>query len=517
MSNGNNGKYILSLDSGSTGIRAILFDKEGKNVKYEYEKTPAEYPESGAIEHDPMMLWKAARNVIDKIFAEGKFKPSDIDSMGICNQRGSFCLWEKGTGKPLTNFINWADVRAAETCEKMNKNTKLRLIKGFAGIVAKLTGSTMLTATKLINFSTDFALVRLKWLFDKRPDLLEKCERGEVLFGTLDTWFIYNLTGKKLHATDYTNAASTSMFNPFDLEWNTIYCNLFGIPLNIFPDVKDTNGDFGATDPSLFGGVSIPIRSAVGDQQAALFGHCCFNRGDVKISQGTGAFVDMNVGPEAKLSKRGLFPLVAWVIDGQPTFMLESYVATAGSLIDWLGQGIGLSDTPKILNELAAETDDTEGVIFIPAQSGIRFPYFKPRARGSILGLSLSTHRRHVARAVLEGLALRLYDIIEGIEEDTKVPIGNIKVDGGVSKSDVELQILADYADRTVERAPEPDMTATGAAYLAGLGSGFWKDKDELLSLQKGYTHFKPDMDLDKRADKLKVWKKAVQAILDIY
>ncbi|MBD3350474.1 MAG: glycerol kinase [Candidatus Lokiarchaeota archaeon] len=507
-------KYILSLDSGSTGIRAILFGKAGEIIKRAYEKTPATYPEPGAIEHDPNMLWNAAKSVINKIIQDN-ISAEEISAIGICNQRGSFCLWEKETGKPIINFINWADVRAADTCEKMNKNSKLRMIKGIAGIVAKITRSTILTATNKITFSTDFALVRLKWLFEQKPEILERCKNGEILFGTLDTWFIYNLTKGKTHATDFTNAGATGLFNPFDMKWNDIYLDIFKIPMNMLPEAKDSNGDFGVVDKSFFG-CEIPIHAAAGDQQAALFGHCAFNTGDVKISQGSGAFVDMNVGPKPKLSRRGLFPLIAWVIDGVPTYMLESYVATAGTLIDWLGQGIGLSDTPKVLNELASQTDDTEGVIFVPAQSGIRFPYFKPNARGSILGLSLSTHRRHVARAVLEGLALRLYDIIEGIERDTKTTIGDIKVDGGVSKSDIELQILANYSNRTVWRAPEADMTATGAAYLAGMGVGFWKDKEELKSLQKGYDKFKPSMDPEKRKKKLKKWKKAIKAILRI-
>ncbi|MHA1820602.1 MAG: glycerol kinase 5 [Promethearchaeota archaeon] len=509
-------KYILSIDSGSTGIRAILFDKKGNIVGKEYEKTEAKYPEPGAIEHDPLELWDKALSVINKVVKNGEYSFKEIAAMGICNQRGSFTLWEKDTCKPVCNFINWADVRAADTADRMNNNKSLKRLKFIAGLIAKLTGNTMLTATKMLDLTTDFALVRLRWFFDTHPEVHERCKKGEILFGTIDTWFIYKLTGGKVHATDITNASSTSMYNPFTLEWNSIYCKMFDIPMNIFPKAIETNGDFGITDESLFEGAKIPIRAAVGDQQAALFGHCCFNKGDVKISQGSGAFVDMNVGPKPKLSKKGLFPLVAWVLDGKPTYMLESYVATAGTLIDWLGKGIGLSDTPKVLNELAAQTDDTEGVIFIPAQAGIRYPYFNPHARGSILGLSLATHRRHVARAVLEGLALRLYDIIEGIQEDTKIKISKIKVDGGVSKSDQLLQILADISDRMIERAPEPDMTATGAAYLAGLGVGFWKDKQELISLQKGYASFKPNMEPEKRKQKIEKWRKAIKAILSI-
>jgi glycerol kinase len=509
-------KYILSIDSGSTGIRAVLFNHSGDIVAREYEKTQALYPEPGAIEHDPIMLWEALLKVVKRLFAAGKFKVEEVAALGICNQRASFILWEKATGKPLCNAINWADTRSAKLAAEMNSFPKLKRLKSIAGIVASLTGNTMLTATRMLTLVTDFALVRLKWFFNNHPDIYERCKAGEVLFGTLDTWYIYNLTGKKNHVTDCSNATSTTMFNPFTLKWNDIYCNMFEIPMNIFPEVKDTNGDFGITERALFG-AEIPIRAAAGDQQAALFGQCCFNRGDVKISQGSGAFVDMNVGPKAKLSKRGLLPIVAWVLNGQKTYLLESFVATAGTLIDWLGQGIGLSDTPKILNELANQATDTEGVIFIPSNSGFRFPYNKPTARGSILGLSLSTHRRHVARAVLEGLALSLFDIIEGIQKDTKVMINNIKVDGGVSKSDCLLQILADISQRSISRAPESDMTATGAAYFAGLSIGFWKDQKEILSLQKGFDEFRPKMDAQIRKQKITQWRKVVKSVMKAY
>jgi glycerol kinase len=509
-------QYVMAIDSGSTGIRAVLFDKKGQIVAREYEKTPATYPSPGAIEHDPLMLWNTLLQVVKNVISSKQVDPKSISSIGITNQRGSFCLWERETGKPLINFVNWADVRAAETCDRMNKNSKWRLIRKVAGIVSALTNNPMMTATKMLNLTTDHASTRLRWVLDQHPDLEERCKKGEVMFGTIDTWFIYKLTNHKHHLTDYTNAAATSMYNPFQLIWNKIVCDLFGLPMNIFPEVRDSNGDFGSTDKTLFG-VEIPIRGVAGDQQAALFGHCCFEPGDVKISQGSGAFVDMNVGEKPMVSKRGLFPMIAWSVNGKLNYMLEGYVATAGTLIDWLGQGIGVSDTPIVLNEFAAQCADTEGVLFMPMNSGVRYPYFNPRARGSILGLSLSTHRRHVARAVLEGIALRLHDILAGMETDTRVSIKSIKVDGGVSRSDILLQCVADFANISVNRAPESDMTATGAAYLAGLGSGFWKDQAELRSLQTNYTQFTPKMDATKRDQKIAQWTKALSAILKIY
>jgi glycerol kinase len=506
---------ILSIDSGGTSLKALIFDETGHIIAREVEKTPAIQNEPGQTEHDPEMLWQALLAASERLLAS--IDPSTIAAMGICNQRGSFLLWEKATGKPLCNFISWADVRAARTCDEMNASPKWHQLKAGAKLVSKLTGNTMMTATSLLNFTTDYATVRLKWLLDTTPGLRDRCKAGEVLFGTLDTWFIYKLTGGAAHLTDYTNAGATGLFNPFQLKWNDIFMKTFDIEASMFPDVKETNGDFGVTNPDAFLGQAIPIRAAAGDQMAAMFGQRCFEPGLVKISQGSGAFVDLNVGEKPKLSKRGLFPLIAWRINGKPCYMLEGFVATAGTLIDWLGEGIGLSDTPTQLNELAAQCEDTEGVFFVPTNSGMRFPHFNPDARGCIFGLSLSTHRRHVARAVLEGLALSLVDVIDGMEADTKVKIGDIRVDGGVSKSDILLQALANFSGKNVSRAPEADMTATGVAYLAGLGAGVWKDLADLRNLDQGYQYFQPQIDAASRGKKVAEWRKAVNAVLGMY
>lgn len=510
-----NKKYIISIDSGSTGIRAILFDKSGKIIRREYEKTPAEHPEAGATEHDPEMLWQALLSTVRALFKDGSVKPSEIAAIGITNQRSSFCLWDKKTGQPLTKFINWQDVRAADRIAKMNRQPVWVILRSIMKLFSRFINSTLMIATSMLVFNTDHTLGKVRWLLDIRPDLEKKCRDGEALFGTIDSWFIYKLTGGKNHLTDYTNAASTAMFNPFDLKWNGIYCGIFKIPMEMLPEVRDTNAHFGDTEAGLFG-AEIPIRAAVGDQQSSLFGHGCFNAGDVKCSLGSGSFVCVNVGEKGKVSRRGLFPLVAWVIDGKPTYMLEGQVATAGTLIDWLGSGIGLSDTPAELNELAAGCDSSEGVFFVPTPTGIRFPYFIPGAKASIVGLSLKTDKRHLARAVLEGIALRLTDILEGVEKDAKIEISDIMTDGGVSRSDILMQCLADFSGCDVERAPEPDMTAAGAAYLAGLSCGFWRDYRELTSLQQGYETFKPFMSAQQRDEKKEKWKDLLKHLLRV-
>jgi glycerol kinase len=504
-------KYILAIDNGSSGIRAILFNHAGEIVSRRYVKTPPLLNEPGAVEHDPEVLWQALLEVVRGVLDE--YPAAQIGAIGITNQRGSFCLWERETGKPITNFINWADIRAADVAVAMNTNRTWRLLKAVARLFGPLTGNKMLLTTALLKFTTDHATVRLKWLLDREPEIRKRCEKGEIQFGTLDTWFIYRLTGRRNHVSDYGNAAATGMFNPFQLRWNDVLAGIFKIPLVIFPEVRDTNGDFGKTDPTLFDGVSISIGASAGDQMAALFGQQCYSPGSVKISQGSGAFVDMTVGAKPRLSRRGLLPMIAWSLDGKVTFMLEGFVPTAGTLLDWLGQGLGLSDTPAVLNQLAGETEDTEGVLFFPTPAGMRFPYYSPKARASIMGLTLATHRSHVARAVLEGIALCLNEILDGMQRDTGIRLKSVKVDGGVSKSDILLQCLADFARVTVERAPESDMTATGAAYFAGLSVGFWKDLNDLPKMP-GYTAFEPRLDPKVRDAKIRKWRGALKAVL---
>lgn len=510
-------RLVLSVDVGGTVTRAILVDKEGCIRASLGVKTPVSSVEEGAIEHDPLELYQAVHDVTLRLIRENKLVQEQIAGLGISVQRGTFCLWDRDSGRPLTPFISWSDIRAVDQAARMNRNFLWKLIKCAAGIASRITGSTFLTAASQLKFVTDHILPRLLRVFEENPDIRRKAFEGSALFGTIETYLLYRMTSGKIHATDASNAAATSLYNPFDLKWNTIFCRIFRVPMGMLPEVLDTSGDYGLTDSAEFGGYSIPIRAVVGDQMSALFGHCCFNAGEVKISQGSGSFIDVNVGARGRGSRRGLFPLIAWQLEGKPTYMLEGSVATAGRLIDWLGHGIGLSDTPKVLNEFAAQTEDTNGVVFVPTPAGIRFPYFNPKARGTIFGLSLTTHRKHVARAVLEGIAHRIVDILEGIVKDTGQEILKIKVDGGVSQSDILLQLIADLSGFTVERAPEVDMTAVGAAYLAGLAAGFWNSLDELSSLPRTYQSFTPRIDASERKKRSKRWHHAVNTVVRMY
>ena len=510
-------QFVLALDVGGTVTRAILLNKAGRVSDRTYISTDTVSSEEGMMEHDPEQLWQSVQRVIFSLIEKNSLKPGQISGLGISVQRATFCLWDKNSGEPRTNFISWSDIRAAEQAYKMNRNPVWKLLQVGAGILSRITGSTFFMAASQLKFVTDHILTRLLWVFNNDPELYRRARAGEILFGTIDTFLLHRLTGGRLHATDASNAAATSLYNPFDLKWNRLFCTIFSVPMCILPEVKDTAGDFGTVEIPELREHSIPIRAVVGDQMSALFGHCCFTPGEVKISQGSGSFVDVNVGARGKGSRRGLFPLVAWKLNGKATYMLEGSVATAGRLIDWLGQGIGLSDTPKVLNDFAAQTDDTNGVIFVPTPAGIRFPYFNPKARGTIFGLSLTTHRRHVARAVLEGIAHRIVDILEGITRDTHQQIIRVKVDGGVSQSDILLQLISDLSGYEVERAPEVDMTAVGAGFLAGLSAGVWNSFDELRGLGEPYRVFTPETDPLEREMRSKRWHKAVRTVVRMY
>lgn len=516
MTQNQNQQYILSFDAGGTNTRAVIYRINGEELARGTVKTSEFRPGPGAVEHDPEELYNSLVEAGKTALAAARLEAGDITALGITVQRATFTLWERATGRAVCPFISWADVRAAETAGAMNRSFRWKLIKKAAALGGWLSRSAMLTATGMLTFITDHVLVRLRWLFEEHPELQKRAEAGELLFGTLDTWLLYRLTGGRIHATDSGNAGATSLYNPFDRVWNPIFCSLFTIPMEMLPEVRDSADNYGSTEGEIFG-APIPIRALAGDQMAALFGHGCFAPGDVKISQGSGSFVDINVGPRGRVSRRGLFPLIAWTVADKPVYMLEGSVATAGTLIDWLGRGIGLSDTPAVLNEFAAQCEDTEGVLFVPTASGIRFPYFNPRVRGTIIGLSLSTHRRHVARAVLQGIAHRVVDILEGIEEDTGTSIQQIKVDGGVSRSDVLLQEIANLSGHPVKRPSETDMTARGAAALAAIGAGIWKDLSEIAMISQDYRTFVPTEDEESRKKRRRIWKRAIKALGSIY
>ena len=505
-------RVVIAVDAGSTGIRVLCLDEAGAILARAYKRVPSVYPEEGAIEQEPETIWSVFHQVVHEALGKvpGTAEPVSI---GISVQRATFCLVDRNSGKEITNFISWSDQRAVETAEQMNSRFRWKVLKAGAKVISLFTGSKMMTATSMLTFVTEHVITRLVWLFRRKPELKTRAEAGELLFCTLESWFVYKLTEGAVHATDYSNAGATSLFNPFEKKWNPIFCGLFDIPMNMFPRVLETAADYGETS---FLGRPVKIGAVVGDQMAALFGHGCFSPGEVKISMGTGAFVDINAGPVPKLSRRGLFPLIGWKINGRTTYMLEGTVTAVGRLIDWLGPGIGLSEDPLALNAYAGQCDTSRGVIYVPTPSGIRFPHFNAQVRSSIFGLSLSTKRCHVARAVLEGIAFRLTEILMGIEADTRIPITRVKVDGGVSKSDILVQRLADFSGHTIERSHESEVSALGAGYLAGLAADVWENEGAVKALPREYDHFSPAIGREEREEQLKRWSKAVKAAISM-
>ncbi len=507
-----NTKYIISIDSGSSGLRAALFATDGSLVREAYRRTLPTTSHLGEVVHDTELLWEALLECLREV-SEAVPRGS-IAAAGVCNQRGSFCLWEKQSGRVMTPLIGWADVRATATAREMNANFKWRALQTVARATGRLTRSRMMQATGMLEFTSDHASCRLKWLLDNDPALRRRAFAGELAFGTLDTFFIHRLTGGVLHCTDAGNAGATGLFNPFQMRWNDILGNIFGLPMQIFGEVRDTNGDFGITAEGILP-TQVPIRAAVGDQMAALFGQHCFSPGQAKVSLGSGAFVDVNVGGRPRLSLRGLPPLIAWKMEGRPTYMLEGHAATAGTMLDWLGPCLGLAENAAAIDALALQVPDSGGVQFFPHPAGVRYPHFATDLRAALLGLSLATHREHVARAVIEGLALRVAEIVTGMEQDTGIAIGRLRADGGVSHSTLLLQLIADYSGKIVERSKEFEMTAFGTALLAGLGAGVWKDRRDLPSAKIDRA-FTPQLKPEQRREVLEKRNRALAALLSL-
>lgn len=506
-------RHILVVDCGSTGIRSIIINSDGRIISRNYKKLEIIHTDDGGTENNPEMIWTTFRDMVIKAIN----KPFiNIDSIAITNQRSTFTLWDRDSGKPVTNFINWQDIRSAQTARDMNKSPLWVSLRTISFVIGRLIRNPLLIVTSMLRLNTDHTICKVKWVLDNNPDIRLLSEKEKLMFGTIDTWLLYKLTGEKVHGTDYTNAAATSMFNPFILKWNNLFCKIFKIPLNIFPKVFNTNGFFGETDEHIFG-KSIPITAIVGDQQASLFGHRCFNPGDLKITLGSGAFITMNVGPKPKFSTKGLFPMIGWTLSGKTEYILEGQVATLGTFINWSVEKLGLFESPQDLDKLALEVDSSEGVFCIPTLTGIRFPYFKPGLKCSFSGVSLKTEKKHIAYAIIDGLANRTVDIIEGMENETGIQIPNIKIDGGASNSDVLVQRIADLTGKKIYRSVESDLASIGAAYLAGLSTGMWKDKNEILNMKIPQTCFKPSLVKKERFKARSLWKQNISLSEKIY
>lgn len=488
-------KYILSFDAGTTSSRAIIFSKKGQIINVAQKEFQQIYPKAGWVEHDPMEIWASQSGVAREVLEKSAIRPDQIVGIGITNQRETTIVWDKNTGKPIYNAIVWQCRRTASYCERLKEKDWIDKIRDKTGLVV----------------DAYFSATKIAWILDNVEGAREKAERGDLLFGTVDTWLVWNLTRGKVHVTDYSNASRTMLFNIKDLKWDDEILDVLNIPKAMMPEVKDSSCIYGYTDEHTYGGARIPIAGIAGDQQAALFGQNCFKPGMVKNTYGTGCFVLMNTGQEMIRSKNGLLTTIAWGIDGKVSYALEGSVFIAGAAIQWLRDELRLVyDSPQS-EYYANKIEDTDGVVVVPAFTGLGAPYWDMYARGGIFGLTRGTKREHLVRATLESLAYQSKDVIEAMQEDAKIPLAHLRVDGGASANNFLMQFQADMLDTEVHRPRTLETTSLGAAYLAGLAVGYWKDLDEISEDFSIDRTFKPQMSQEKRAKNYKYWKKAIE------
>ncbi|MGP1556380.1 glycerol kinase GlpK [Peptostreptococcus stomatis] len=492
-------KYILSFDAGTTSSRAIIFNKKGQIINVAQKEFQQIYPKAGWVEHDPMEIWASQSGVAREVLEMSAIRPDQIVGIGITNQRETTLVWDKNTGKPVYNAIVWQCRRTASYCERLKEKGWIDKIRDKTGLVV----------------DAYFSATKIAWILDNVEGAREKAERGDLLFGTVDTWLVWNLTRGKVHVTDYSNASRTMLFNIKDLKWDDEILEALNIPRSMMPEVKDSSCIYGYTDEHTYGGARIPIAGIAGDQQAALFGQNCFKPGMVKNTYGTGCFVLMNTGQEMIRSKNGLLTTIAWGIDGRVSYALEGSVFIAGAAIQWLRDELRLVyDSPQS-EYYANKIEDTDGVVVVPAFTGLGAPYWDMYARGGIFGLTRGTKREHLVRATLESLAYQSKDVIEAMQEDAKIPLAYLRVDGGASANNFLMQFQADMLNTEVHRPRTLETTSLGAAYLAGLAVGYWKDLDEISEDFSIDRTFKPQMSQEKRDKNYKYWKKAIERAMD--
>ena len=485
-------KYILSLDQGTTSSRAILFDKKANIVAVEQQEFTQYYPKPGWVEHDANEIWQSQLRVAQNVLANSKIDVSEIAAIGITNQRETTVVWNKITGEPIHNAIVWQDRRTSGICDKLKAD-------GYEPHVKKTTGLVV---------DAYFSGTKVKWLFDNVKGARKDAEKGNLLFGTIDSWLIWKLTEGKVHVTDYSNASRTMLFNIKTLDWDEKMLKALDVPRSILPEVRPSSEVYGHTSPALFG-AALPIAGVAGDQQAALFGQACHSSGMAKNTYGTGCFMLMNTGTTPVTSKAGLLTTIAWGINGEVNYALEGSVFIAGAAIQWLRDGLKMINEAKDSEYFASKVADTDGVYVVPAFAGLGAPYWDMYARGAIFGLTRGTTHAHLIRATLESMAYQTKDVLNAMEKDSKLSLKTLRVDGGACANNLLMQFQADMLGAKVERPKIIETTALGAAYLAGLGVGFWRMAD----IEKGWQldhSFQPNMEESVRKLKYKGWQKAV-------
>lgn len=490
-------KYILSLDQGTSSSRSLLFNSEGNVVGWEQKEFKQYYPKAGWVEHEPFEIWESQIHTANRLIEKLKTDPSEIGAIGIANQRETIILWDKITGEPVYRAIVWQDKRTADLCKKLKE-------EGWSDYIQKNTG---------LIIDSYFSATKIHWILNIVPGVKEKAEKGDILAGTIDTWLVWKLSGGKLHITDYSNASRTMLFNIRELKWDKTLLNLFDIPEDILPEVKMSSEVYGYTDKSVFG-KEIPIAGIAGDQQAALFGQACSEKGMAKNTYGTGCFMLMNTGDKIIESKTGLITTIAWGIDGKIKYALEGSVFIAGAAIKWLRDALKIINNASETEKIANEVEDTEEVYVVPAFSGLGAPYWDMYARGAILGLTQGVTDKHIVRSTLESLAYQTMDVLKAMEKDSAIKLKSLNVDGGACVNNFLMQFQADILNVEVKRPENIETTALGAALLAGLAVNFWT-MDEILERREIERTFKPLMKEEKRQKLYAGWLKAIEKAMN--
>ena len=489
-----NKTYIMALDQGTTSSRAILFDKKGKILSVAQKDFKQHFPKAGWVEHDPEEIWTSQSSVMIESLVNKKIKANQVAAIGITNQRETTLVWDRKTGKAIYNAIVWQDRRTANYCNKLKD-------KGHSEMVVSKTG---------LIIDAYFSATKIKWILDNVDGARQKAEAGELAFGTVDSWLIWNLTSGKTHITDITNASRTMLFNIHSQQWDQELLDLFEIPTSLLPEVKSCSEVYCETAGDVLS-VKIPIAGIAGDQQAALFGQLCTEPGMAKTTYGTGCFLVMNTGSEAVSSKNQLLTTVAWKIGDEINYALEGSVFIGGAAIQWLRDGIGLLDHARESERLAESIDGNDGVYFVPALSGLGAPHWDQNARGAFFGVTRGTEKAHMARAALEAIAYQVYDVLKAMEKDAGKPTKELRVDGGATANNFLMQFQANLLDCEIKRPEIIETTAIGAAFLAGLAIGFWDTRDEIQALWNADKSFTPRMEEEDRAKLIHFWHKAVE------
>ncbi|XP_046543168.1 putative glycerol kinase 5 [Haliotis rubra] len=516
MDEDNAAEYILAVDVGTTTLRGHIYDKNGVNRGTSSKKIDILHPKTGWAEMDPEVLFLQVKQVMQESIRAANITVQQVKCMGLATQRSTFMTWDRETGRPFHNLITWQDLRASHYVTAWNKSYTLKALNSGSKFLHIFTRKNRYLAASVLKFMTKQVTMRLLWALDNIPELRKRAFEDQVMFGCIDTWLLYCLTGKKVHATDYSNASCTGLYDPFQVEWSKIVCNMVNIPMSMLPEVKDTSGMFGQVHPDILG-QSIPITASVADQQGAMFGQCCFEVGDIKCTMGTGTFIDLNTGNKPHASVAGLYPIIGWKIKGELTYLAEGLAADTGITLEW-AKSLGFFEDVTETANIANSVEDSAGVCFVPAFSGLQAPINDDRAATSIIGLTPNATKAHIVRAMLESLAFRFKVLYETVLVETKIPLSYVRADdGGVCSNDFIMQLMSSLVNTSIDRSKQPDMTSLGAAFLAGLAAGVWESKEQLCHLRKSGRVFEPQSVWSQYKDIYRQWERAVTRSLQWY